>query len=79
MEIGSADGTEVDPSSFAAAAAAHAGLGSLNLLEDDARFLEQQLSGTGQLDAPSTAMEQRRADLLFQLSNLQAERRLVDA
>jgi hypothetical protein len=49
------------------------------LLEDDPGLLEHQLSGAGQLDAAGLAPEQRGADLLLQLSNLQGERRLVDA
>jgi len=79
MEIGRAAGADIDPSGFAAGAALDPGLGRLDLLEDDAGFLEHQLSGIGQLNAPSKAMQQLRVQLLFQLPDLQAEPRLVDA
>jgi hypothetical protein len=79
MEIDCATGADIDPSSFAANATAHVGLGRIDLLEDDPRFFEHQLSDIRQLDASGLALKQRRAKLLFQLSYLQAERRLTDA
>ena len=57
MEVGRAGGADIDPSGFAAAAASHADLGLLDLLEDDAGFLQQQFSSIGQLDTPLTPKE----------------------
>ena len=45
-------------------------------IANDARFLEQQLSGVGQLDASGAAVEERRPEFCFQLPDLQTERRL---
>jgi hypothetical protein len=79
MEVGSAAGADVETSGFAAGAAPHADLGLFNLFEDDAGVLKHQLSGICQFDASTMANKQRRPHLIFQLPNLQAERRLVDA
>src|SRR5688572_366268 len=46
--------------------------------ENDARLLDEQLAGVGQLDVPFRAVEQRDAQLRFQLADLLAERRLAE-
>jgi len=79
MEVGPAAGAYDDPPGFSASATTRTGLGPINLLEDNPRFFEHQLSDISQLYAPGLAPEQRCAHLLFQLLNLQAKWRLADA
>ncbi len=71
--------TDRNPSALPSGAALHPGFGRFDLRENEARFFQHQLSGIGQFDAAGAAEEERRAQLLFQLANLQAERRLIDA
>jgi hypothetical protein len=78
MEVRPPAGADVEASGFAASATPHADLGLLNPFEDGASVLKHQISGICQLDAPGMTNEQRRSHLIFQLANLQAERRLVD-
>ena len=74
-----AAGTDADAARFTTTAAAHADRSVFDLFEDDAGLLEQELSSIRQLHAPRQTTEQGRSQFLLQLSNLRAQRRLIDA
>src|SRR5262249_54693769 len=77
LEISGARETDPHAAGLAASAALHGNLRALHLIEDAARFLEQQSPAVGQLHATRQAAEQRRAQLPLELSNLLTERRLL--
>jgi hypothetical protein len=77
LEISGAGETDPHAAGLAASAALHRGFGMFHMIEDPARFLEQQSPTVGQLHATRQAAEQRRAQLPLELSNLLTERRLL--
>ena len=79
LKIGRAGEAQVNVSCLTARAALHASLGPFHLVENLARFNEQQRSSFGKLHTACQTVKKGRAHFMLELANLQAEGRLFDA
>ena len=78
LEVGSASKPNGYPSAIAARQAPDHPFGPLDLLEELARVLEQQLACFGEFDAARETVEERGAQFLLKLAEVHAEGWLLD-